>query len=149
MGKYSLVERRMVIPYDAIEVQYLVTGNLSCLSQLFYCLYTRLLRRELIHISVFTSPYELRQTQNVNSTVFHKLQPTINTKPKTPHYIIFFLSFFNNGSQNKTPYRTHQSTLPIIRNKYILMLYLGPWYQALLHSFNIKSPISCLFALLS
>ena len=26
MGNYSLVERRIVIPYDAIEEQYLVTG---------------------------------------------------------------------------------------------------------------------------
>ena len=32
MGKYSLVERRMVITYDNIEGKYLVTGNLSCLS---------------------------------------------------------------------------------------------------------------------
>ena len=32
MGKYSLVERRMVLPYDTIEEQYVVTGNLSCLS---------------------------------------------------------------------------------------------------------------------
>ena len=27
MGKYSLVELRMVIPYDTIEGQYVVTGN--------------------------------------------------------------------------------------------------------------------------
>ena len=32
MGKYSLVEHRMVIPYDTIEEQYVVTVNLSCLS---------------------------------------------------------------------------------------------------------------------
>ena len=32
MGKYSLVERRMVIPYDTIEGKNVVTGNLSCLS---------------------------------------------------------------------------------------------------------------------
>ena len=32
MGEYSLVERRMVIPYDNIEEQYVVMGDLSCLS---------------------------------------------------------------------------------------------------------------------
>ena len=32
MGKYSLVERHMVIPYDTIEERYVLTGNLSCLS---------------------------------------------------------------------------------------------------------------------
>ena len=32
MGKYSLVERRMVLPYDIIEGQYVVKGYLSCLS---------------------------------------------------------------------------------------------------------------------
>ena len=31
MEKYSLVERRMVIPYDTIEGKNVVTGNLSCL----------------------------------------------------------------------------------------------------------------------
>ena len=37
MENYSLVEHRMVIPYDTIEEQYIVTGNLSCLSLfLFY-----------------------------------------------------------------------------------------------------------------
>ena len=29
MGNYSLVERRMVIPYDNIEEKYVGTGNLS------------------------------------------------------------------------------------------------------------------------
>ena len=38
MGKYSLVERRMVIPYDTTEGKYLVTENLSCLS-IFLLLY--------------------------------------------------------------------------------------------------------------
>ena len=32
MGKYLLVERDMVIPYDNIEGQNVVTSNLSCLS---------------------------------------------------------------------------------------------------------------------
>ena len=32
MGKYSIVERRMVLPYDNIEGQNIVTGDLSCLS---------------------------------------------------------------------------------------------------------------------
>ena len=32
IGKYSLVERRMLILYDTIEEQYVVIGNLSCLS---------------------------------------------------------------------------------------------------------------------
>ena len=32
MGKYSLMEPRMVIPYYNIEEKYAVTGNLSCLS---------------------------------------------------------------------------------------------------------------------
>ena len=32
MGNYSLVEVRMVIPYNNIEEQYVVTVNLSCLS---------------------------------------------------------------------------------------------------------------------
>ena len=36
MGDYSRVERRMVIPYDTIEGQYVVTGDLSCLSLLFF-----------------------------------------------------------------------------------------------------------------
>ena len=36
MGKYSLVERRVVIPYDTIEEKYVVTVDLSCLSLLFY-----------------------------------------------------------------------------------------------------------------
>ena len=36
MGKYSLVENRMVIPYDTIEGQYVVTGNISCLSLFFF-----------------------------------------------------------------------------------------------------------------
>ena len=31
MGKCLLVERRMVLPYDTIEGQNVVTGNLSCL----------------------------------------------------------------------------------------------------------------------
>ena len=31
MGKYSLVELLMVLPYDTIEGQHVVTGNLSCL----------------------------------------------------------------------------------------------------------------------
>ena len=34
IGNYSLVERRMVIPYDTIEGKNAVTGNLSCLSPL-------------------------------------------------------------------------------------------------------------------
>ena len=68
MGKYSLVEQRMVIPYDNIEEKYVVTGNFPVCH--FSCSYLSkiLLRRVLIHISVFISPYELRQTQNVNST---------------------------------------------------------------------------------
>ena len=32
MGNYSLVEHHVVIPYDTIEEQYVVTVNLSCLS---------------------------------------------------------------------------------------------------------------------
>ena len=32
MGKCSLVERRMLLPYDTIEGKNLVTGDLSCLS---------------------------------------------------------------------------------------------------------------------
>ena len=32
MGNYSLVERRMVLPYDTIEGQNVVAGDLSCLS---------------------------------------------------------------------------------------------------------------------
>ena len=32
MGKYSLVEHCMVIPYDTNEVQNVLTGSLSCLS---------------------------------------------------------------------------------------------------------------------
>ena len=32
MEKYSLVEHRMVKLYDTIEEQYVVKGNLSCLS---------------------------------------------------------------------------------------------------------------------
>ena len=32
MGKYSLVEHRMVLPYDTIEGENVVTGNSSCLS---------------------------------------------------------------------------------------------------------------------
>ena len=35
MGKYSLLERRMVIPYDTIKEQYVVTVDLSCLTILF------------------------------------------------------------------------------------------------------------------
>ena len=31
MGNYSLVERRMLIPYDTVEGKHLVTVNLSCL----------------------------------------------------------------------------------------------------------------------
>ena len=40
MGKYSLLEHHMVIPYGTIEEKYLVTGNLSCLS-LFLFLSTK------------------------------------------------------------------------------------------------------------
>ena len=36
MRKYSLLERRMVIPYDTIEGQNVVTGNLSCLSHFLF-----------------------------------------------------------------------------------------------------------------
>ena len=36
MGKYSLVELHMLIPYNTIEGQYVVTGDLSCLSLLFF-----------------------------------------------------------------------------------------------------------------
>ena len=68
MRKYSLVEHRMVLPYDTIEGQNVVTGNLSYLSLFLFCLSKRLLRRELIQISVFVSLYELRHTQIVNST---------------------------------------------------------------------------------
>ena len=32
MGKYSLVEHRMVLPYNAIEGKNVVTGDLSCMS---------------------------------------------------------------------------------------------------------------------
>ena len=54
--KYSLVQHRMVIPFNTIEEQYKVTGNLSCLS--FSCSYLskRLIRRVVIHFSVFMSP---------------------------------------------------------------------------------------------
>ena len=38
MGKYSLVELRMVIPYDTVEEECVVTDNLSCMS-LFLFLY--------------------------------------------------------------------------------------------------------------
>ena len=36
MVKYSLVELRVVLPYDTIEGQNVVTGNLSCLSLLLF-----------------------------------------------------------------------------------------------------------------
>ena len=36
MGKYLLVEHRMVLPYDTIEGQNVVTGDLSCLSLLLF-----------------------------------------------------------------------------------------------------------------
>ena len=36
MRNYSLVERRIVILYDIIEEQYLVTGDLSCLSHFLF-----------------------------------------------------------------------------------------------------------------
>ena len=32
MGKYSLIELYMVIPYNNIKVQYVVTADLSCMS---------------------------------------------------------------------------------------------------------------------
>ena len=59
MGKYSPVERRMVILYDTIEGKYVVTGNLSCLSLFLSYLSKRLLRRELIHMSVFISSVQI------------------------------------------------------------------------------------------
>ena len=36
MGKYSLIEHRMVILDDTIEGQNLLTGNLSCLSTFLF-----------------------------------------------------------------------------------------------------------------
>ena len=36
MGKYSLVEQRIVIPYDTSEGKNVVTGNLPCLSLFFF-----------------------------------------------------------------------------------------------------------------
>ena len=68
MGKYSLIERRMVIQYETTEGKYVVTGNLFFLSLFLFLSIKILLRRVLINISVFISPYKLRQTQNVNST---------------------------------------------------------------------------------
>ena len=72
IGNYSLVERLMVILYNNIEGKYVVISHLSRLSISCACLSKTLLRRELIHISAFTSPYELRQTQNMNSTLCHR-----------------------------------------------------------------------------
>ena len=62
MEKYSLVERCIAIPYDNIEGQYVVTGNHPVYHFSCSCLSKILLRRVLIHIYVFISPYELRQT---------------------------------------------------------------------------------------
>ena len=39
MEKYSLAERHMLIPYNTIEEQYLVMGNLSCLSLFLLFIY--------------------------------------------------------------------------------------------------------------
>ena len=72
MGKYSLVEHRMVLPYDTIEGKNIVTGNLSCMSLSCSYLSKRLLRRVLIQISAFVSPYKLWHTQIVNSTGYSK-----------------------------------------------------------------------------
>ena len=36
MGKYSLVEHCMVMTYDTFEEQYVVTGNLFCLTLLLF-----------------------------------------------------------------------------------------------------------------
>ena len=41
MGNYLLVELCMVIPYDTIEEQYVVTGNLSCLSFFLVLVYLK------------------------------------------------------------------------------------------------------------
>ena len=60
IGKHSFVERYMVIPQNNIEGQIVVTGNISCLSLFSSYLSKRLLRRVLIHISVFVSLYKLR-----------------------------------------------------------------------------------------
>ena len=70
MGRYSLVESRMVIPYDTIEGKHLVTRNLPVYHFSCSCLSKILLRRVLIQISVFVSLYELRHTQIVNSTPY-------------------------------------------------------------------------------
>ena len=64
MGKYSLVERRMVLPYDIIEGQNVVMGNLSCLS-------------------LFLFLYILRTTKksvNTNFCLYKPLRITANTK---------------------------------------------------------------------
>ena len=70
MGTYSLIERRIVIPHDAIESKYVVTTDLSCLSFfLFFYISKILLLRELIRISVFIRLNVSQQTQNINSTL--------------------------------------------------------------------------------
>ena len=71
MENYSLVERPMIIPYDNIEEQYVVTGYYPVFY--FSCSYLSkiLLSRVLIKISVFIRQYELQQTKNVNSTMIY------------------------------------------------------------------------------
>ena len=68
MGKYLLVERHMVIPYDPIEEQYEVTVIYPVYHFSCSCISKTVLGRVLIQISVFISPYESHQIQNVNST---------------------------------------------------------------------------------
>ena len=79
MVNYSLVECLILIPYDAIEGKYTVTGNLFYLSLLLFLYIYKTSIRKLISISILTSPYELQQTQNVNLKVYmyHKISNVI------------------------------------------------------------------------
>ena len=89
MGNYSLVEHRIVLPYDTIEGKKCSFLGIYPVCH-FYCSYLskRILRRVLIQIYVFVSPYELWHTQTVNSTQEQerprKVGVMVESKPSRP-----------------------------------------------------------------
>ena len=69
MGKYSLVERHMLIPYNTIEGQYVVTGDLSCLSLfLFLSIQNNSKKRVNKYVCIYKTVLIMANTKNMNST---------------------------------------------------------------------------------
>ena len=90
IGNYSLVEIRMVIPYDTIEGKNIVTDNLSCLS-LFMLLYIKTTTKKSFN-TYFRLYKPVRMTAHTNRK--------FNNKCMTKH-AFYFYSHFRTFHQSK------------------------------------------------